>query len=295
MLPHCLRILIAEDEMAHAHAIRRALEMDGTESELHVAGSLREYREMAVAHRPDVALVDLNLPDGSALEILTLPAEAGPFPVLIMTSFGDEHTAVEAMKAGALDYVVKSSDTFSAIPNTIKRALREWRLLQKRRQAENSLRENEAFTRDVLNSLPSHIAVLDDQGVIMAVNEAWEHFALENGGADLGVGANYLSVCDNVASEDREAMESREAAEGIRAVLQAQKAHFTQEYPCHSPDRQRWFVMRVTPLRGNRRGVVCAHVDITQRKLAEEGVQHLNRVLIAIRDINQLIVHEKKP
>jgi PAS domain S-box-containing protein len=135
-----LRILIVEDEQAHAEAIRRSLKTAGLKAEVLVAGTLMEYREIAVARPPEIALLDLNLPDGRAVEVLTSPAEAGPFPILIMTSYGNEEIAVEAMKSGALDYIVKSPEAFSEMPRIVERALREWRLLQERKQADEALR-----------------------------------------------------------------------------------------------------------------------------------------------------------
>jgi len=58
-----------------------------------------------------------------------------------MTAYGDERVAVEAMKAGAIDYVVKSSEAFAVMPRTVERALREWHLLQERKRAEKNLLE----------------------------------------------------------------------------------------------------------------------------------------------------------
>ena len=80
-------------------------------------------------------MLDLNLPDGRAVEILSSPPEAGPFPIMVMTSYGNEQLAVEAIKAGALDYVVKSAEAFAMMPRTVERALREWKLLTERREA----------------------------------------------------------------------------------------------------------------------------------------------------------------
>ncbi len=131
-----LRILIAEDEPAHAEAIRRALEASGMAADILMVGTLREFRDSVAARPPDIALMDLNLPDGRAVDVLTAPPEAGPFPILIMTSYGSERIAVEAMKAGALDYVVKSAEAFATMPRTVERSLREWDLLQERKQAE---------------------------------------------------------------------------------------------------------------------------------------------------------------
>jgi signal transduction histidine kinase len=135
-----VRILIVEDEAAHAEAIQRALEVAAPQTEVRVASSLQDYRREVADSPPDIALVDLNLPDGNAMEILTLPPEAGPFPILVMTSYGNEQIAVKALKAGALDYVVKSPEAFAAMPRAVGRALREWHLLQERQRAEEALR-----------------------------------------------------------------------------------------------------------------------------------------------------------
>jgi light-regulated signal transduction histidine kinase (bacteriophytochrome) len=135
-------ILMAEDDPAHAEAMRRVLEAAGmVGATIRVAGTLGEYRECVAASPPDIALVDLNLPDGRAVEVLTSPPEAGAFPVLVMTSYGNEQTAVEALKSGALDYVVKSPESFAAMPRTIERALREWRLLREQSRAEEKIRQ----------------------------------------------------------------------------------------------------------------------------------------------------------
>ncbi|MBF0549869.1 MAG: response regulator [Deltaproteobacteria bacterium] len=131
------RILIVEDEPAHAEAIRRALETADPEGlDVRVVGTLREYHECVAADRPDIALMDLNLPDGRAVEVLTSPPEAGPFPVLIMASDGNEQIAVEALKSGALDYVVKTPESFTTMARTLTSALREWELIHDRRWAE---------------------------------------------------------------------------------------------------------------------------------------------------------------
>ena len=135
MEKHPLHLLIVEDEAAHATAIQRAFETEGAGSQIEVVRTLREFRRSSADHPPDLALLDLNLPDGRAVEILTNPPEAGPFPIMVMTSYGNEHVAVEAIKAGALDYVVKSAEAFVTMPRVVERALREWKLLTERREA----------------------------------------------------------------------------------------------------------------------------------------------------------------
>ncbi len=141
--------------------------------------------------------------------------------------------------------------------------------LTARKQAEEALRKSEAFKIAILNSLTAHIAVLDNSRTIVAVNEAWRRFALENGresAADC-VGLNYFEVCRQADLQgEREALE---AINGIQAVLDGTQASFMLEYPCHSPDKKRWFVMTATPLSGETGGAVVSHTDITERKQAE--------------------------
>jgi len=125
-----LKILVVEDEPAHVEAIRRSFRAV-PRARIQAVATLREFREAARAGAWDIALLDLNLPDGRAVDALAGMATAA-LPVLIMTSFGDEQVAVEAMKAGAIDYVVKSPESFDAMPRTVDRALREWALMRER-------------------------------------------------------------------------------------------------------------------------------------------------------------------
>jgi len=147
-----LSLLLVEDEPAHAEAVRRSLAASDMNMEVRAVGTLREYRKAVAARPPDIALLDLVLPDGRALEALTCPPEDAPFPIVVMTSFGNEQTAVAAMKAGAIDYLVKSPETFAQISHTISRALRAWNGLQERRRAEERLNETLQRLRQAVTS-----------------------------------------------------------------------------------------------------------------------------------------------
>ena len=116
-------LLILEDEPAHVEAIRRAFESAEPPAEIRVASTLREYYELVEAREPDIALIDLNLPDGNPQEALCLLSEDTPFPVVVMTSMGNEAIAIAAMKLGAVDYLVKSPETFAGMPRFIHHAL----------------------------------------------------------------------------------------------------------------------------------------------------------------------------
>jgi PAS domain S-box-containing protein len=147
--------------------------------------------------------------------------------------------------------------------------------ISERKQMEEKLRDSDAFNVSILNSLTSHIAVLDAQGVIIAVNNAWRRFAYENGllepDQDM-LGVNYLGVCKNAFNQPY-GDEANVARAGIEAVLAGEQKKFHLEYPCHSPTQQRWFYMNVSPLQGSHQGVVVSHKNITERKKAEEAAR----------------------
>jgi len=130
------------------------------------------------------------------------------------------------------------------------------------------------FLRSALDALSSHIAILDEHGVIIEINAAWKRFADENGfkGKSHGVGLNYLNLCDSACGSFSE--EASAVALGIRAVMAGQTGEFHLEYPCHSPQEQRWFSIRATRFAGEGPiRVVVAHEAITARKQAEEALQ----------------------
>lgn len=157
----------------------------------------------------------------------------------------------------------------------------------------NALEKGKAFTQSVVDSVIAEIAVLDRDGVIVAVNAPWRQFASANGavtGQDVcatGVGANYLEACRLRA--DMPHAEMGEAGLGIQAVLQGHKRHFSLEYPCHAPHQYRWFRMMVTPLgEGARDGVVITHTDISERKQAEEQLRESDRRLRDALDASKI-------
>ena len=158
-----------------------------------------------------------------------------------------------------------------------------------RQQVEENLRANSAFKKAILDSLPAEIAVLDRNGVILAVNKRWLNFPVECG-SDVGrsslrieVGANYLAFCEpamSLASGDDLA-----AREGIQAVLDGKLSSFRMEYACHSPQVQRWLLMIVSPLGPNLYdGAVIVHMDISNRKCGELALQASEQSLRTILD-----------
>lgn len=146
--------------------------------------------------------------------------------------------------------------------------------ITERRRVEQAVQSSRQFAQSTIDALGSHLCVLDERGVIIAVNKAWRRFAEANLSSDesaraapcgLCEGANYFAACDDAGQE------AAEFARGIRSVLRGERDEYSMEYPCHSPGVRRWFLARATrfAIDGSAR-VVVEHHNITERKLAEE-------------------------
>jgi len=131
--------------------------------------------------------------------------------------------------------------------------------------------EVERLTRSFLDSLSSHIAIVDESGTIVAVNRAWRAYA-DSMDALMTTceGANYFQACQNVQGKDADSA-ALLAAE-IREVLNGRAGSPPVEYPCVSPEGTRWFASSVHRFKedGPSRAVVI-HDDVTRRKNLEQA------------------------
>src|SRR6185312_6342327 len=146
------------------------------------------------------------------------------------------------------------------------------RFVRRQRKAEELLRESEQFSRSIVDALPTHIAILDGNGAVLATNLAWRDYAATGGDGNDRVteGTNYLAFCDEMAGTRRDARAAAFAT-GIRAVALNQQDDFAMEYAAPNQNERRWFLGRVTRFPGTKPvRLVLAHEDITRRKLAEE-------------------------
>ncbi|MET0326709.1 MAG: diguanylate cyclase, partial [Ilumatobacteraceae bacterium] len=119
-------------------------------------------------------------------------------------------------------------------------------------------------------------AVLDGDGIIVATNGSWRLFADLNGGDAVtsGLGVNYLDVCDRAATAGIDG--AAQTATGLRQILSGERERMDVEYPCSSPNEERWFLLQASAVSyADGEGVVLFHVDITTRKLQAERLAAL--------------------
>ena len=157
--------------------------------------------------------------------------------------------------------------------------------ITERKQTEEKIKASEALTKSIINSLTAHIAVLDAQGVIIKVNNAWQQFGVDNGLFDELIGENYLELCKKaITNNSDDDINIKLMLQGIQSVLTGDSLSYGAEYACHSMDQQRWFYMTVVPLQNENGGVVISHENITERKLAEQALKQRESYQRALLD-----------
>ena len=264
-------ILVVEDDPAHAEAMSRVLSAHGG-YRLRLAGTLAEAQRSIAEVPPTLILADLNLGDGKAFDLLPdRNAQAG-LPVLVLTSHGDEQTAVRAMRSGALDYVVKSPEAFAGLPHTVERALREWRLVESRRAAEVALRESEERFRVLFESSPDACYIVTAQGHFTAINRAAEEMLGYSRADVLGKTAIELGLIHP---------DSMDAAVSIAMqCLSGAPAPPTELVIVHSSGRELAVESRAVPVNFRDGGaIISTSRDISKRKQAEAEQRRLEEQL----------------
>jgi signal transduction histidine kinase/CheY-like chemotaxis protein len=146
-----------------------------------------------------------------------------------------------------------------------------------RQLSDAAIKVREAFMRQVLDSLPHEVAVIDANGTVMMVNKPWESFAKENFATPQGVspGVNYLDICRSACDEGDPF--ARRALKGIETLIHGGEEQFKMEYPCHAPDRERWFLMHAVRASASPATIVISHTDVTDRRNATEKLIQADR------------------
>lgn len=274
-----VQILLVEDEPAHVELIRRAFEHTGEKYDFIVYDTVAGAQEYLRHHLPGIAIVDWNLLDGRGRDLL-MELTQRDVPFLYMTSFGNESLAVEVMKAGAFDYIVKSPEEFQKMPLTVKRILREWEHIQQKKRAEETLRQYEGQLRALINTTDDNIWSVDRHFRIIVCNTALKTVIREYFGANISEGSCILDVFPETPHNSRSLWQ--------RAFEQvfAEGQRMSMEYDWLWFNIPHYWDVSLNPIiaeHGNILGVSVVTRDITARKTAESSlhtmVQEKERLL----------------
>jgi len=169
-----INILLIEDEDPHAELIQRAFEDQDSRIQIHRVKSLTEARAQILKQEPSLIIADWRLPDGESMELLPNHHDPLATPIILMTSYGNERIAVEALKSGALDYVVKSPESMLDMPHLAERAIAQWGVRAERIRMQKALLESEAQFRLLAENASDMISRLSVNGQMLYVSPACE-------------------------------------------------------------------------------------------------------------------------
>ncbi len=283
-----IHILIVEDDIVDRMACRRALTQDPDyEFVLFEAETGREGLQIAHAQKPDCVLLDYHLPDLNGLEFLSeLTNDLGelPVPILMLTGADSTSVAVEAIKRGAQDYLVKDVNRqyLELLPTVIQRVLRERRTLIEKKQAEENLVQAEAKYRFLVEQIPAIIytTALDAPGKLLYISPQINQlgFSPEEWLADPEGALKQIHPDDRTHVQE-EIARSYRSGEPLRCEYRL----FTRA------GKVRWFLNEASLVRhttGEPLFLQGVLVDITEDKRVEEELQlHRRRLeeLVAMR------------
>jgi diguanylate cyclase (GGDEF)-like protein/PAS domain S-box-containing protein len=281
-----LRILVAEDSEADAELVQRELKRGGLDFQIRRVQTEADFRRELDEFQPHLVISDFSMPQFSGPKALAIARESrADIPFIFISGTIGENVAVDMMKAGADDYVMKNN--LARLVPALKRELREVEVRRARRLAEERLKESEAgLHRAQVLAKIAHVVTGPDGSF-----ERWSDTLPQLIGVEPAqMPRSTREWLDLLHPEDRE----RFRATAIEAARTGTRGDV--EYRLRRADGS-WSQVRqvIEPLqsqadaKGGTRWFSTMQ-DVTEHRLAEEKILRLTRVYAVLSGINALIV-----
>ncbi|MGC3981825.1 MAG: PAS domain-containing protein [Steroidobacteraceae bacterium] len=260
-----LRVIVLEDNPVDAELIELELHRNGLQAACQRAVSSDDFKAALQAGIPDLVLADYTLPGFDGMSALRMLRDFHPdVPFIFVSGSLGEERAIEALKSGATDYVLK--DRLQRLPAVVRRALSESHERHERRQAQQDLEAHRSLLTVIIDNLPEHIYAIDAHSRLTVINQAMLARLKRRRSATIGRRLSELPGQDHARE-----MELQDAM-----VLNSGRSLIEQEHALESPDgAMHWLVSSRIPMRdhnGELIGVVCTERDITVRKELEQEI-----------------------
>jgi PAS domain S-box-containing protein len=280
-----LRILFLEDRPADFELELHELLRDGTDIAAVRVETEDEYVRQLEAFAPDVIIADYALPAYDGLGALEMARRKCPdVPFIFVSGAMGEEVAVEALRHGATDYVLKQRLT--RLRPAVQRALREAGEKKKLRRAEQEIRDSAALYHSLVENLPQHVFRKDVSGRFTFVNQRFCSLLGKSAEQILGKTVFDLmppETASRYQEDDHRILENGDPLETVKEFVSTGGA-------------VRFVQLIMTPLHNAMHqitGIQGIFWDITESRRAEARIRHLNQLLRAIRDIHSLMVKQR--
>lgn len=273
-----LTLVIIEDEDAHFQLMKRAVDKDFPLASVHHFEEASLCLENLDKISPDVIITDYMMSGMNGIEFLeTLTQREKGTPVIMITGQGNEGVAVQAMKLGAADYVVKSADFFALLPRVIEKVIRE-------RKLKRALEQSEERFKEIFEQSPIGIQLYDRNGLLLEVNQSClDVFGIPNAAHIKGF--KFFDDPNLPPKVKAKLLEGETVRYDVAFDFQQVKKHQFYETPRSGII---YLDVVITPIRqtgdDGTSGYLVQVQDVTERKLAEQQVRTLSHQLIKTQE-----------
>jgi PAS domain S-box-containing protein len=264
------RVLLVEDDEIDRIAVERLFKKKELPYDLIVAGTVAEALLQLQEGRPELVLIDYHLPDGSGLE---LQRQAGETPCIIITAITDQTVAIEALRAGAYDFIVKDDrrEYLELLPTLIEKTLN-----RRRAQVQLNLQEH------IINNLNEMVLLINGEGELFFVNEVVEQLLGYKPAELFGDG-----WWETMFPHPNRRHEKKAAA----ARARGEDAPLNYDRPLRRKDGSTLWTSWSESQR-TQGELICVGHDITARKEAEESLRRtaISRAMVGqmLRDVQEI-------
>ena len=275
MTKAALQLLVVEDSLTDQVLIRESLLEDNLATyELTVVELLEQALALLGQYSFDLVLLDLGLPDSLGLETFSSVQQAMPsLPVIVLSGRAEEDLALQAVQAGAQDYLVKGPHGMSGLARAIRYAI-------ERQRNQARLRHSETQLQAIVSSLDDMVFEVDEQGTclnIWTADDSQLYISRQQ-----QIGRRFDQIFGQELARPFYAMLERVLRSGIPDCL---------DYPLELPDGQHWFTARYCRVQfpGQSRKTVAITVrDTTERHLSQENLRQSEADLAQAQRIAKL-------
>lgn len=268
-----IQILYIEDSEFDLELVRDALERESDQFQITHAGFKEEFEEYLTQNDFDLVLTDFNILGFEGLQVLETVKLKKPYlPVIILTGTGSEEVAVEAMKGGAADYVIKSPHHIRRLPQTILSVLEKYQIRIERNQAQQELEKSEESYRDLANSISDLFFALDNDLKYTFWNRASEKLTKIK--SEQALGQSLYQVFPDISGTETDNL--------YNYVLKTKKPrNFITKYEIKGI--KYFFDINVYPTNG---GISVFGKDITEKQMALDSLRKSEEKYRTLFDLN---------
>jgi len=256
------KILVIEDNAGVAELIVDKLEENGYQTLIANTGA--SAIDLLKTHSIDMVILDYSLPDMDGKEIIISVKNQHIYmpPFIVSTGRGDEQLAVDMMKLGAYDYLIKDKTLIGKLPETVAKLEHEMKRDQELKMAQQALKDSEERFRNFVEKSSDFFVKLTPGGLFCYTSPNWEKH----------LGYTFTQVAESDIFALIHPEDSNRLNNDLEKASQAENHQFEAEYRIKDHNNN-WFIHAVkgySVSENNKMFVNCIARDITDQKLAEK-------------------------